>query len=692
MKRLLLVVLLIPLLAPAFSQVVTLTYQFENPRVVSHHGYQLAESPGLMQSARHGDPTIPWKSVSVLLPPGCEATGVEVVLSNPTTLPGNINLFPRQYSAPISKGSSGIFVKNDLTYSSTTVYPSVNHGTVATHFLNGHSVAFTSFSPLRYVPATGNVIWHTHAVVTVKYAPTAKAAAALRNFSSSLTTASTLHSLVQNPEAVDLYLEKPAKTNPLGLLIITPTQYQDGFAELREYYTSLNITSEVISPEEIYTSQTGIDNQEKIRNYIISRVQQQGVGYVLLGGDVELVPARGFFCQVNSQGNIYEDTAIPSDLYYSALDGTWDDNNNGLWGEPDEDDLLPDLAVARLPFGSVTEQTRMLHKILSYQQNPVGNELTNTLMAGEDLYSNPQTWGGDYLDLLIGYRDDNGYTTNGIPEAFPIQKMYDRDMGFWSKDQLISKINTGMTFIHHSGHSNVDYALRMSIWDVTDANFSGVNGIDHNYCLVYTHGCICGAFDANDCIAEEMMKIQNFVVAGSFNSRYGWFNEGQTEGPSEHLHREFVNALYTMGIDRIGQTQVQSKIATAPWVEAPGQWEEGALRWCFYDNNILGDAAMKIHTDNIVSAGEPLNKMQARIYPNPASSFVELSVPIDHGSIQSARIYEPSGKMVTNILFGDSKTAIFEARIDVNTLPAGTYILRTETESAVFSNILSIVR
>ena len=31
---------------------------------------------------------------------------------------------------------------------------------------------------------------------------------------------------------------------------------------------------------------------------------------------------------------------------------------------------------------------------------------------------------------------------------------------------------------------------------------------------------------------------------------------------------------------------------TAPWVNAPGQWEEGALRWNFYDLNMMGDVAV----------------------------------------------------------------------------------------------------
>lgn len=54
---------------------------------------------------------------------------------------------------------------------------------------------------------------------------------------------------------------------------------------------------------------------------------------------------------------------------------------------------------------------------------------------------------------------------------------------------------------------------------------------------------------------------------------------------------------------------MESKIASAAWVTAPGQWEPGALRWVFYDCNVLGDPAMAVFTDNpiAVNASFPAN-------------------------------------------------------------------------------------
>jgi len=221
-------------------------------------------------------------------------------------------------------------------------------------------------------------------------------------------------------------------------------------------------------------------------------------------------------------------------------------------------------------------------------------------MAGENLYYDPETWGSDYLELLIGSHDDNGYSTTGIPENYTFNKMYD-EITYWSGYDLIEQISQGYPMLHHVGHANETYVMKLSNWDITDENFSTINGTTHNYVLVYTHGCLCGSFDYNDCIAEQMVSINNFAVAFVGNSRYGWFNEGQTEGPSAHLHREFLDALYTDKYNRLGRAHMESKIATAPWVTAPGQWEPGALRWCFYDCNVLGDPVLAVWTNNPIN-------------------------------------------------------------------------------------------
>ncbi|MEZ5081888.1 MAG: C25 family cysteine peptidase [Bacteroidales bacterium] len=169
------------------------------------------------------------------------------------------------------------------------------------------------------------------------------------------------------------------------------------------------------------------------------------------GSDVEHIPYRGFYCYAQS-GSGYEDDDIPADLYYAGLDGTWNDDGDNKWGEPGEDDLLPEIGIGRFSFSNTTELTNMINKSVAYQNNPVLGEFRKALFAGEWLYSSPETWGSDYLELLIGYQNENGYETMGIPDDYDFQKLYEETTS-WGANTLITAINSGKQYVHHVGHA-----------------------------------------------------------------------------------------------------------------------------------------------------------------------------------------------------------------------------------------------
>ncbi|NQT65601.1 MAG: hypothetical protein HQ554_05440, partial [FCB group bacterium] len=602
------------------ASIIEKTYHFGNYKISESEGFQTIEFENAQQEARIGEPVLPYISVSLILPPGEIAESIEIIGSNEKQIPGTYLLYPKQQVRPVSMPSSNEFVKDNLLYNSSEVYPQKQNGELITQFLHGYSIALNTITPVTYIPEKGLLSYYEEVTITIHTRKDTKAQNALINLQSSENALSRVNKIAQNPTMISHYPVVQSREGEYQLLIITPAQFESDFYEMREVYLQQGMISELKTVEDIYSSMPGQDQPEKIRNYIIQEYQEHEVEYVLLAGDVEHVPYRGFYCTVDSGGG-YEDSNIPSDLYYSALDGNWNDDGDNNWGEIGEDDLLPEVAVARFSFSSTTDLENMLNKTILYQTQPVTGELRDPLMAGEHLYNSPLTWGADYLDLLIGFHDDNGYETTGIPEDHNISTIYDRDLGSWSATQLVAEINEGHSFIHHVGHANYEYAMRLSNPDITNANFSMVNGVDHNYTFVYTHGCNCGSFDHNDGIGERMINIENFLTAFIGNSRYGWFNEGQTEGPSAHLHREFTDALYTDKYHRIGRAHMESKTETAPWVTAPGQWEEGAIRWCFYDCNVLGGSALPIWTD------EPL-ELDATFSPVIPQGYASFPVEI----------------------------------------------------------------
>jgi hypothetical protein len=230
--------------------------------------------------------------------------------------------------------------------------------------------------------------------------------------------------------------------------------------------------------------------------------------------------------------------------------------------------------------------------------------------------------------------------------------------------------------------------MRLFYFDITNSNFYNVNGVDHNYTLMYSHGCNCGGFDDPNCIAKRCVAIDNFLVAGVFNSRYGWFNQGTTDGPSQHLQREFVSTLYNDTIENqikeIGSAHMMSKIMTAPYVGIAGEFEPGAQRWVHYDCNVLGDVALKIWTDNPppVTTEDLDQSVALSLFPNPAKDNLVLSITGKKDSFVRITFYNTLGQQVISsqetVLRFSGKQNI---NIDITSLQAGSYLCKVETDT-----------
>lgn len=612
----------------SFAQIIEKTYLIEKQDVKSIGDYHQIELEGCMQSALAGQPSLPWHSLALLLPEGTKAQSMEVEMTEFQELEGEFELYPYQPSRTYNDVERKTFYKDEAVYSSKDIYPVENHGILTTQYVNGYPLAVTAFTPLRYIPSERKVLIAKSVKVKISLCQDERSNQRMR--SSRPQIISKVKSLVDNPEMLDNYeLDNSKSLHGYELLVITPQQYVSDFDDYVQFYHYFDLRTNVVPVEDIYETMQGVDNQEKIRNFIIQEYQNSDIMMVLLGGDVALVPHRGFYGDVLSGGGHNIDNGIPADLYFSGLDGTWNDNGNDRWGEPGEDDLYPEIGVARMPFNNAGQLANMIHKTIRYQQVPVFGEFNTVALGGEKLYDYPYTQGSQYLELLIGEHSDNGYTTVGIDENYNFKKYYAED-GNWSGSNLRKAINSGLGYVHHAGHANTDMVAGWTGSTLNTESFSGSNGVDHNYTFFHSHGCDCGGFDKS-CVMEKLVTMPYFAVAVIGNSRFGWFNEGQTEGPSIHLQREMTDAFWAERIPYIGMAMSEAKCQTAPWVTAPGQYEEGALRWNFYDLNILGDVAVSPWHDEPFDAavsfrpamlqGETVNEVYVSHNGQPLKNF-----------------------------------------------------------------------
>jgi hypothetical protein len=576
------------------ATVIQKEFTFNEPTVKNIDGFDRITLEGLSYNYEPGHPEVPMQPIQMVIPAGEEAVKIEVIYQATEPVEGVYNIYPNQTPYPISyEGVVSFDEPANEIYTKNEFFPTKLVSEVTTQYLRGHSIALFNLFPVQYNPVTQELIYYSSITISVETQSTTQAATSFQKFyRDDESTRARVEQLVSNPEEVSSY---PASNNDREVtydyVIITSSTYESNFADFVDFKLGQGYNVFLKTTTNIYSEYTGIDNADKIRNFIIDAYTTMGAEYILLGGDTAIVPYRGFW--VNSYGT--EDYNIPSDLYFSGLDrvgtGTgpdWNTNGDNKWGEHVEADYFSEVYLGRISADNSTELAAAINKQMMYQDSPVIADLEKTLMVGEELNNSPQTNGGDYKDEIVNGGYYNGYTTAGIPNNFAIDTLYDRD-GYWSANQLYAKMNSGINLLNHLGHSNVDYNMKLYNYSVTNNNIT-VNGVNHNYFILYSQGCLPAAFEQN-CIAEKFTTIENGCVTFVGNSRYGWYVPGGSNSSSQLMDREFFDALFGEDITQVGPMNADSKEDNA------AQCTNDNIRWVYYELILFGDPSLDVWTE-----------------------------------------------------------------------------------------------
>ena len=574
------------------------TLDLDLPTLKTTDQYTQVTLPGGQTYAQPGEPALPWLASKLLLPLGEEAGKVTVKLSKPHIFKLDKPIQPADASYPFSmKDVPPPYGPDEKIYSSELPWPQVNNNGVNTQFMAGHPINFTAYCPFEYYPLANELIFYQSVSITVESYSSSRAQSALSLLKQDAFICKRLSASIDNDDQLPYYQNRSSGAD---YLIIHAAAKTDQWTPLKDFYTGRGLVVAMQTVENIQAQVAGMDLQDKIRNYIISVYQNNPLQYVLLAGDTDVIPHRGFYANVSQAGQM--DFDIPADMYYSCLDGNWNTNGNNRWGEPSEADLVPELALGRICYNDDTEIANQISKISLYKMAPVVDEVKTAFFAGEWLWQGP-TWGGDYMDEMIGGSSANGYTTVGVPNNWNITTLYDRTYGYedaWNANTVRPILSQGANLVNHLGHSFTNYAIRCSNNQVSNTTITN-NGANHNLSIYFTQGCYAGAFDNRttnegeyvaDCITEKFTSISTAAVSMISHSRYGWGMQGSTDGPSQYFHRQYIDALFGENINDLGWALVDSKIDNIPYIT-----NNPVMYWVTYETNLIGDPALSVWTD-----------------------------------------------------------------------------------------------
>jgi len=640
------------------SKTLTFTYEFSSIEPVQTEDGLIISIDGLDHHYNAGAPILPQQTVKILIPKDHDVDSIKVKPGAELLLPMQYDIAPAQKVVPLSyDGLITLVERNSSIYESSDPYPGTFYEIVSLQHSHGFKALILNLFPLQYKPTLQELIYYPNMKLEVSTILTIQSNREIRG-SRMLPGDLELLLDIKNPDVLSTYTKDGG--SPLGgrevevekqiidpteetftYVIVTNEALRDAqgdytFQDLIQSKLDKGLSATIVTVEEIeachdywWNGDFGDgeplynDTQCHIRNFIKDAYENWETEYILLGGDGDgedvggesgdnIIPVR-----IIDEGS---SDPIPSDLYYSCLDGSYDSDGDGLFGEPGdgydidpetgEVDLFAEVYIGRAPIDSSEELSNFVMKTLAYENSDGEEYLRDVWMVGEYLgLGGVADYGAFYKEEIRTGSSNHGYSTDGIPDLYNVSTLYDLDWEEpgWPKSEILSIINDSVHFINHLGHGNNFKIMKLyePVRPLDENTFVECHDITENltndqYFFGYSQACFSGSFDNKwpeqwggqyleyDCITEHLVGAEHGAFAMIANTRYGLGMVGSTDGPSQNYDREFFDALFGENIRQLGAVNQDAK------EDNIGKLGNLGMRYCYFEITLFGDPELSI--------------------------------------------------------------------------------------------------
>lgn len=536
-------------------------------------------------------PKLPVIIESFVIPFGAQVANIDVVVKEKNLLDRSLLILPVDPPISIRNDFATLSLNLDSTiYNSSLAYPTENVKIISDTYEHGYHVVTVEICPFEYIPLnkalslldlafTINYI-QTRGVTEYPQYQSSKSANRAYNF---------VYSKVKNKQDINRFSNQRTgvvsneslNMNERNLsvsdatvniipeyLIVTNNELKTTFQRLANWKTKKGVPSVVMTIEEVQAQNEGCDLAEKIRNYLKKCRQEWGDDFfVLLGGDTNIIPPRMATNGPDRDDYRYnkyknDSTIRAQDLYYTALDGNWNMNNNHIYNEYyqflnpntgkdviiniDQADYGRDIYLGRAPVKNTSEAENFVNKVLLYEKananidySYILNSLNidafiikdeNTGFLSDDARSSIYGYYSSYPQLHRWFLFDHYNCTCNKHSAYTGA----------SHGEELNK-NNFMAALQNGGNSGYNHFHLVYHMDHSSPRGMGASSLDKNEAIhntdvdqltngnylqiVLSSGCEPATFN-EDCIAEHFINNPNGgAVAYMGNADRGWDNE-----------------------------------------------------------------------------------------------------------------------------------------------------------------------
>jgi hypothetical protein len=606
-----------------------------------------------------GEPLVPYKVATILLPEGAVVKDVKVHHGKPI-VQGGFDLPWGQEPCTFSGPAPEKVGPNKATYNSKSWYPKNVFEVTGVSSFKGYQIVNVFLFPVQYQPKSGTVKFYEKMTVEVQLGKGVK-----NKLSRGLgADKENVAGIVDNPEVTSTYGDGGTPLATEEYIIVTSSTLESTFQQLATWKASYVNGATVYNTTWIYSNYSGNDNQAKIRNFIIDKYTNNGTKYVLLGGDTGVVPYRGFY--VSSGG--YSDSDMAADMYYGHLDGNWNNDGDSRFGEPGEEDWYAEVAVGRAPVDNTTQAQAFVDKVIAYEQMSKPDQGSHKRVC----FHQSRVQSGNSPDSrCLAYNCDDW-----IPGGYTIDYLFE-ETSTVTQTAWRNAFNAGPIVVAHIGHGNTTlYHINYEVGGTVNWSTSNCSSFTNTFFPWTTSvACISGEFTASDCLSEEYVKASCGAIGAIYNDNYGWFSTLNACQYSGEFCEMEVRACWSDGLDSLGDLRDRSRYYMAG--SASGN---ATYRWCYYERNLMGDPETPCLTTR--SGGPPPDTVTITSPSNGAT--VSGTVPITTsttGAIDEVRFYIDGSHKYTDT------SSPFSWNWDTTTYSEGSHTIRVDGyASGVFAD------
>ena len=474
----------------------------------------------LEQTGEKISPRLPYVDIQFNIPEnvGIEDIFVDIISKKEMSLSKKI--LPAKKWEIIGEKKS---LPNEEIYDSEKIYPEKIFHLLPVMKVHGGKIATVRIFPIQYFPKENKIIFVKKIII---------------NFP-------------------DFSIEKLSRAYPHLLIISSQKIIESGalqdYVLNRELIYSLHLKT----VNWISENYEGRDIQEKMRSCIKEYYDLYGAIYVLALGDKDIIPIR-----LLGDGIILRNFA--SDWYYSCLDGTWDGNENNIFGEYlDDIDMIPEIFFGRIPI-STSEQVKIyLSSIMNFEQNSEPKFLG---LGCED--ENMPGLGRVGIEAVLKF----------VPNCFAVGTIFQDETPEYAQ-RVIDMINANsITYMAHIDHG--DYwrfncgGNKIVLSDI--ANLYNTKPI-----FVNTVSCLTAMMPVDNYIAKQFFTNPNGVIA----TYIGNTSFGISPFSDQELLPKFFEIWFSDSLT-LGQAFNEHKVAFLAEMNS-------GMRFCILELTLLGDPTIK---------------------------------------------------------------------------------------------------